>query len=181
MRLWRNQRGDTLVEVVLAIAIIGAVLATSMSVATSSYQVGMQARERTQAANMAQGEVEKLLLYRDDQLSANLNNASTTFFDTIWANCATACSMTETAGKWVPTPCAGGNCPADSRYQGIMTTSITMTAETGANKANGTVQVTWRGVRGIDNTVEIPLTLADTRVTADLLRDCGQVGAATCD
>ena len=47
MKYTAAQRGDTLVEVVMAMAILAVVLISAFNVANMSYHLGMQARERT--------------------------------------------------------------------------------------------------------------------------------------
>lgn len=60
-----SQRGDTLVEVVMAIAILAMVLVASFNVASSAFRLGQSAKERTQASNLIQEQSEALRNYRD--------------------------------------------------------------------------------------------------------------------
>lgn len=58
MRILRNQRGETIVEVLIAIAVIASILGTSYAIVnrnSSSYQ---QANERTQAVKLAEQQLE---------------------------------------------------------------------------------------------------------------------------
>jgi type II secretory pathway pseudopilin PulG len=61
----RLQAGDTLVEVAMAIAILGMVLVSSFNVASAAFRMGQGAKERTQAANLVQEQAEALRNYRD--------------------------------------------------------------------------------------------------------------------
>jgi Tfp pilus assembly protein PilV len=63
--------GDTLVEVVIALAILAVMLASAYNVANYSYNVGAQARESTEAAQLIQDQAEELRLYRDGQVAAD--------------------------------------------------------------------------------------------------------------
>lgn len=58
----RYSAGDTLVEVMIALAIIGSVIAISYSTASRSLKVGRQAQERIEALKLAEGQVETLKL-----------------------------------------------------------------------------------------------------------------------
>jgi Tfp pilus assembly protein PilE len=71
----RREAGDTLVEVVFSIAILSVVLVTAFNIANLSYRLGLQARERTQAASLLQQQAERLTAYRD-QLSAQATAAT---------------------------------------------------------------------------------------------------------
>jgi hypothetical protein len=62
---WKNQRGDTLVEVALSIAILSVVLTTSFNVANLTFRLGLDARERVQVLGLMQDQAERLRLYRD--------------------------------------------------------------------------------------------------------------------
>lgn len=64
-RLFRGEHGDTLIEVVFAITIMGSVLISSAALSSLAYRSGISARERTQAANIAQGQAEALRNLRD--------------------------------------------------------------------------------------------------------------------
>ncbi len=72
----RKQAGDTLVEVVLAIAIISVTLVSAYRVANNSYQLGVQARERIEAVYLAQGQAEMLRAWRDQNVSNDTTNTA---------------------------------------------------------------------------------------------------------
>jgi Tfp pilus assembly protein PilV len=55
-----NQRGDTIVEVLIAVAIAGAVLAGAYTIANKSSQQVRMAQERSEAQKIATGLVERL-------------------------------------------------------------------------------------------------------------------------
>jgi type II secretory pathway pseudopilin PulG len=64
-----GERGDTLIEVTFALAILGAVLLGCTSVAAAAYRLGQTARERTSVAEVAQEQMEALRSFRDNSLS----------------------------------------------------------------------------------------------------------------
>lgn len=61
-RIQHQQRGDTIVEVLIAIAVLGTVLAGAFAVANRSYAVGISAQERTEAVKIAESQLELLRL-----------------------------------------------------------------------------------------------------------------------
>lgn len=69
-RLWGGRRwrecGDTLVEVVIALAILSVVLTSSMVVAVKALQLGQTANERTTISDEAQQQIEKVRAFRDN-------------------------------------------------------------------------------------------------------------------
>lgn len=56
----RNQRGDTIVEVLIAIAVIGSVLGTSYAIVNRNAKSYQQINERTEALKLAEGQMESL-------------------------------------------------------------------------------------------------------------------------
>jgi len=54
------QRGDTIVEVLIAMAVLGLVLASSFAIANRSYATGLNAQERNEALKIAESQVELL-------------------------------------------------------------------------------------------------------------------------
>ena len=53
-----NQRGDTLVEVTLAVAILAMVLASAYAVIARAAKIGQSAKERSQAVALVQQQAE---------------------------------------------------------------------------------------------------------------------------
>ncbi len=58
MRTYVNQKGDTIIEVLLAMSIIGLVLGASFGIANRSVQIGQSAQERTEALKIAESQLE---------------------------------------------------------------------------------------------------------------------------
>lgn len=61
----RNQRGDTLVEVTIALAILALVLTGAFTLANKAFNVGQSAKERSQLVGDAQQQAEALESFRD--------------------------------------------------------------------------------------------------------------------
>lgn len=56
--LFRNQKGDTLVEVMLAAAVLSLVLAGAFSISNKATRINQNANERTQVSNLIQRQAE---------------------------------------------------------------------------------------------------------------------------
>lgn len=61
-----DERGETLVEVVMALGILSLVLVSSYALATGTFRLGRGAGERTQAVNYLQEQAEALRSYRNN-------------------------------------------------------------------------------------------------------------------
>src|SRR6056297_3410972 len=60
MKLIKQQRGDTIIEVLLAMSVIGLVLGSSYGIANRSLSIGREAQERTEALNLVETQLERL-------------------------------------------------------------------------------------------------------------------------
>lgn len=69
-----NQDGDTLVEITIALAILGSVIVGAFVLAGSAYRLGAAARERSQAVNLLQEQAEALRNYRDSRSWSAFNS-----------------------------------------------------------------------------------------------------------
>lgn len=56
----RSEAGDTIIEVMIALAVIGAVIGTSYAISSRSLKLGRQAQERTEALKLVESQVELL-------------------------------------------------------------------------------------------------------------------------
>lgn len=64
-RIVHSQRGDTLIEVTIALSILAAVLSSGFLTANRAFIIGQNARERTEIINLAQAQAEQLKNFRD--------------------------------------------------------------------------------------------------------------------
>ncbi len=62
---FRNERGDTLIEVTLALAILALVLTSAFATANKAFLLGQNAKERNQLVSDAQQQAEALISFRD--------------------------------------------------------------------------------------------------------------------
>lgn len=60
-----KQRGDTIIEVLIAIAVASSVLAITYSTMNRNLQISRQSQERTEATKIAQGQIELLRSHLD--------------------------------------------------------------------------------------------------------------------
>ena len=148
-----DQRGETLVEVVMALGILSLVLVSSYALATSAFRLGRGAGERTQAVNYLQEQAEALRAYRD----------TTDWDPTFMAAMApyvvgqdrTFCMVKDvTTGKWGP---SATNCLRDAITVAITATPINTSYATGEQYRFELV-ATWKAA-GKDNNVRLTTKL----------------------
>jgi prepilin-type N-terminal cleavage/methylation domain-containing protein len=65
LKVISKQSGDTLIEVIIAITIIGTILTSAITLSTRAIRLGIAARERSQAAQLLQQQAEGLRSLRD--------------------------------------------------------------------------------------------------------------------
>jgi len=71
----QSQRGDTIVEVLIAIAVASSVLAVTYGAMNRNLLITRDSQERTEATKIAQGQIELFKLYRDqDETKAYTGN-----------------------------------------------------------------------------------------------------------
>lgn len=66
-----NDRGDTIAEVLIAVAIVGFVLAISFRLANRSFQTSRNAQERSEALKLAEEQFERIKANKDDFVGFN--------------------------------------------------------------------------------------------------------------
>jgi prepilin-type N-terminal cleavage/methylation domain-containing protein len=181
MKKLLNQSGDTLVEVVMAMAILSVVLVSAYNVSNLSYRLGTQARERTEAAHLMQEQAERLTLYRNTFVK---NNPSIP---------VSGPNMLTTVGGVFPAigvdyifdndlnrvPCVASGPPCDvGRYH--VAVRATSGVGVGSVKMTSNITVTWQSaVTDELNTSKIEnFVLVDTRGIK--LRNCDVATAPGC-
>jgi Tfp pilus assembly protein PilV len=73
---WRNQHGDTLIEVTFGLAILCVVLLSATSVASMAFRTGVTSKERTELVNEGQQQIEALRSFRDNHTWAEFRNGN---------------------------------------------------------------------------------------------------------
>lgn len=69
MKHIKNQRGDTIVEVLIAVVVIGLAIGLAYGISSRSLRVARQSQERVEAVKQAEGQIERL-----KSLAASNNN-----------------------------------------------------------------------------------------------------------
>jgi prepilin-type N-terminal cleavage/methylation domain-containing protein len=118
-----KQRGDTLVEVLFSIAIIGLFIGGAYAISNRNIQLGRQAREQIEALRFAEGQVEKI----KHLISINDTSVSQTAPNNVF------CIPSTTKV----------NSPNPSCTQGLYTARITYNDTGSPSTAYFDVQVTW--------------------------------------
>lgn len=96
----RLERGDTLVEVLLAIAIVAFAIGSAYVIASKSLQQGINARERTEAVSVLENQI-NALKFRAQK--TNLTTFNGTFTATTVNNfCLSETSTNPAAADWAP-------------------------------------------------------------------------------
>ncbi len=158
------QRGETLIEVVIAAAIMAMAAASSMSIANAAFKTGVQSRERTEAIYAVQDQAEKLVHYRNTLMESGVAG---TMFTSGNFPCSSSCRMSADGRQFL-----GGT----QTYNGRYVVSITRQAEpSGSPYAQRfTVRAAWNDVKNHASSSEVRLLLVDKR--GGSLTDCGVVG-----
>ncbi len=93
MNLLMTQRGETLIEVIIAATIIAITSASALTVANQTYRLAIQARERTEAIYNVQDQAEKLRALRDRKMQDPLTPPTPLFTFANGLGCAPSCHM----------------------------------------------------------------------------------------
>jgi type II secretory pathway pseudopilin PulG len=73
MKLIKNRRGDTIVEVLVAVAVVGFMLSISYRLANRSLQASRSAQERSEALKLAEQQLERLKAVASKAPNADLD------------------------------------------------------------------------------------------------------------
>lgn len=95
----RNQKGDTIVEVLASIAVVGVALAGGYALSSHSLRTGIDASRRSEALSLAQGQVEFLK-------NAVINNSTAQYTDNATID---FCINSTTGAKLTGAPCSNLN------------------------------------------------------------------------
>lgn len=173
---WLSSRGDTLVEVVLSIAILSVVLVTSYTIANYDYRIGVQARERTEAINLAQQQAERLVAARDVAVAANPNPA-TAIFTGMHGNYYLDQNLAPHSCHPVAVTAfnQANGCPSGMRYQVWISSAF----DAAHQQLNSTIHANWVSLIGTEaNSTDFKMVVADLRTNN--VRDCSVKGQGSC-
>jgi Tfp pilus assembly protein PilV len=160
-----NQAGDTLVEVAMAISILSVILVTAYSVANTSAETGLQARERTEATQLAQSQAELLRSWRDYDVSQPSPDLQDAFFTPLSSCTATTpCTISEPSGPGSFEATLTGNAVTNGLFHIQVISSVSGVPE---NRVDNKIIIEWDSNRGSwntanGNTSEVDFTLVDT-------------------
>lgn len=140
-RLRRNQKGDTIVEVLIAIAIISSVLATSYAIMNSSVRANQDAQEHASGLKVAESQLELLKgwLALGNTLPAGVNSFCMKTTPTISIEQISATVPSNNNGSY-PTACKNADDDAPERFM----TAIVREPAAG----RFTVYIDWDGAKG---------------------------------
>ena len=142
MKLLRKQKfenGDTIVEVLIAIAIVGTVLTGAFAISNRSLRQIQMAQEQTEGQKLASTSVEKLNGFVADNTAEFLDNAS--------PNPAKFCII-RTGGQYKAVASSESS-PNAACVKGRYTTTIYT-----VKKNTFQVDVTWEGLNGLPQTAK---------------------------
>lgn len=158
----KAMHGDTMVEVLLSIAIVGAVITGAYALASHSLQESISASEHTQATKLAEGQIEALK-FRQKNTTSNVDSDPNSWgnkFATANNFCLKTDVLTASSPGWFPTQNGSGSFNpetlgvAASRYNAQCVNSskyfINVTTPAGADANNRTflVIVRWEAPGG---------------------------------
>ena len=107
----RRQRGDTIIEVLLAMTVIGLILATSFGIANRATRTGRAAQERTEALKVAEAQIELTKAYLKDGANniGTFTGSGNSFCIDVNATSAGNAAITSTDGRCNDTDGAGAS------------------------------------------------------------------------
>lgn len=158
-RIFHNQRGDTLIEVTIALSILAVVLTSGFLTANRAFILGQNARERTEIINLAQAQAEQLKNFRDTNSWSQFIGAIPTTASGCPSGITTPCfniALDTATGKWLPT---AGSTPAVSSNGTIVITTISV--DPGKSADFAIVYVLNPRGGGVTETNRIPVKLAN--------------------
>jgi type II secretory pathway pseudopilin PulG len=125
LNLLKNQKGDTIVEVMLALTVIGLSLGISFAIANRSTNVGLEARERSEALKLAESQLE--------YMKNDLSNIAT------YRDATPYCIV---GGVKYAVSAGGSQCLGANRNS-LYDISVIYTAASGANPENFESFISW--------------------------------------
>ncbi len=141
--LLKNRTGDTIVEVLIAVTVVGLSIGLAYGVANRSLKSSRQSQERTEAVKLAEGQTEQLkaLSYKDSSNDQGIfNNPNQTFC----LNNGTKTTSTVTLGDLDSDNLSdyASECVKDLYHIGVV--------YRGAGSNTFDVYIRWFGIAGLD-------------------------------
>ena len=94
-RLRLSQRGDTIVEVMIAAVVLTLIIGAAYSIASRSLKAGRQAQERSEALKIAEGQAETIKAKAASGSDPGIFTAANFCFDTSGTRTDTACTFSQ--------------------------------------------------------------------------------------
>ena len=174
----KNERGDTLIEVVFSLAILAATLITAFNIANMSYRMGLQARERTQAISINQAQAEMLQLHRNQTIEQKVSGGADQPGDDLLSAIGTACAA---ACYFMPAQNPVLIQSTALTTANMFNTRIQRSGGCGLNstRCSFNIRTEWESAIGDDpNVSEFNYVLVDKRGGKPI--DCDVAGSALC-
>jgi type II secretory pathway pseudopilin PulG len=140
-----SDRGDTLIEVLFAIAVVGFVLGLSYASASRSLQIGRDAQEHVEALKVAETQIERL-----KYLASTVDPAEATPLNDVFSAAESEFCLDDNFQKVLPPFSATGCEPGSSLYKGIVkydgdsTFVVTVSWDRIVTKEKGNVQLAYK-------------------------------------
>jgi type II secretory pathway pseudopilin PulG len=67
-----NKTGDTIIEVLLSLAVLGMVIGTAYAIASRSLKRAQQAQERTEATKLVEGQIDRIKYLSESNLASDI-------------------------------------------------------------------------------------------------------------
>jgi type II secretory pathway pseudopilin PulG len=180
MSMRHHQRGDTLVEVTIAIAIISSVIGSIIYISGAAFRLGETARQRTEAASLLQQEAELIRNERDNDIVTLTSSGWTTFLHKVFlgASVGPACAAGGGTGDiytfapaatfvsgnvWSPSGASYSVQTSQSTYT-ITSTACSLGTAPGGGSTNDirfAIHITWTGADGQQQQGDLDTDLVD--------------------
>jgi type II secretory pathway pseudopilin PulG len=152
IKLYRKQGGDTIVEVLIAIAVVSAVLGSAYAITNRNVQNSRQTQEHGQALKAAESQLELLKSFIADGKAAALPAAGSNFcmyVDTVPNPDENKVGLFTGAGTTIALPTVDANYPASCKIdEGISADRYMAGIKQDPTTLTYTVSIAWDGATG---------------------------------
>jgi len=148
LRTIKDQRGDTIVEVLLAVAVLGAVLGGAFVAANRNSLVNRSSQERLEAVKVGEAQLERL-----KAMAASADSSSTIF--SAPANfCIDQLNTITTGTTDCTLDAAGADGQPASRYLASIQRDANLSPKPGVTGIRFSIDITWDSVLGDQETLQ---------------------------